>query len=99
MHCATSHAHRLPTVAGVPSPTPLVGLLLLLLLPPSATAAAASASAPRLAAAAQLPGCGDEGREHGSDPGIGQLAAPVMRLMLVTSSSRSDSCSTRLCEQ
>jgi hypothetical protein len=27
---------------------------------------------------------------------MGQLAAPVMRLMLVTSSSRSDSCSTRL---
>jgi hypothetical protein len=91
------HCLRHQPVAGHPSPMPLVGLLLL--LPPSATAAAASASAPRLAAAAQLPGCGDEGREQGSDPGMGQLAAPVMRLMLVTSSSRSDSCSTRLSKQ
>lgn len=98
-HPVTRRAHRHPSVAGLPSPTPLVGLLLQLLLPPSATAAAASASAPRLAAAAQLPGCGDDGREQGSDPGMGQLAAPVMRLMLVTSSSRSDSCSTRLPSQ
>lgn len=54
------------------APAALTGLL----AAPSATAAA-SASAPLRAAAAQLPGWGEHGREVGREPGMGQFAAPV----------------------
>lgn len=54
------------------TPAALTGLL----AAPSATAAA-SASAPLRAAAAQLPGWGEHGREVGREPGMGQFAAPV----------------------
>lgn len=86
--CPECPAHNQPNTPHT-TPVPLPGLL-----PPASPAA--SASAPLRAAAAQLPGCGEVGTDAGSEPGIAQFAAPVMRLMLVTSSSQSDSCSTRL---